>query len=244
MTSFIKVTFITIVIKVTWTRGRSAHSLAPYSGSPSTRPRHIQSFQKKIFDILCSNIWHRRWEFLHKSYEHIVTWVEKAHPHLWWFPLLVLQRGRWWCSLARPNVGWTLELGNKKPRQLSSGRNIITWVHQLSLSPGSTRTWKASLVPLPWKMISSGSLLPEGMDPTTSMIRPWSPQKSRGNFILRGRLTSYKVNSEAKVIGLSGSAKWTSPVSFGGNGICWQAVAAQGSRAGGDQVRSQLQRNI
>ena len=129
MTSIIKVTFITIVIKVTWTRGRSAHSLAPYSGSPSTRPRHIQSFQKKIFDILCSNIWHRRWEFLHKSYKHIVTWVEKAHPHQWLFLLLVLQRGHWWCSLAQPNVGWTLELGNKKPRQLSFGR-IITWVHQ------------------------------------------------------------------------------------------------------------------
>ena len=174
---------------------------------------------------------------------HIVTRVEKAHPHQWLFLLLVLQPGRWWCFPAQPNVGWTLGLGNKKPRQLSSGRNIITSVN-LILSPGSTRTWNASLVPLPWKMISSGSLLPEGMDPTTSMIRPWSPQKSRGNFILRGRLTSYKVNSEAKVIGLSGSAKWTSPVSFGGNGICWQAVAAQGSRAGGDQVLSQLQRNI
>ena len=137
MTSIIKVTFITIVIKVTWTRGRSAHSLAPYSGSPSTRPRHIQSFDKQIFDMLCPTIWMELKianmdEFLnlkHKSYEHIVTWGEKAHPHLWWFPLLVLQRGRWWCSLARPNVGWTLGLGNKKPRQLSFGR-IITWVHQ------------------------------------------------------------------------------------------------------------------
>ena len=110
------------------------------------------------------------------------------------------------------------------------------------LSPGSTRTWKASLGPSPWKIISRGFLPPDGIEPTTNMIRPSSPQKSPGNFIFNGRLTSYKVNSEAKVIGLSGSSRWTSPVSLGGNGICWQAVAAHGSRAGGDHVRSQLQR--